>query len=81
MDSENEFLNFMLFCCKIILKKKKRFKEDMLNLKPCKIYAINQLTGTLVYISLSPRKSEELGTVQRCWGHKSKLASDKFKTV
>lgn len=53
----------------------------MLNLKPRKIYAINQLTGTLVYYSLSPRKPEELGTVERCWGHKNKLASDKFKTV
>lgn len=79
MDSENEFLIFMLFSCKIILKK--RFKEERLNLKPHKIYTIKQLTGTLVYYSLSPRKSEEVGTVERCWGHKSKPASDKFKPM
>jgi len=52
-----------------------------LNFKPHKICTIKQLTGTLVYYSLSPRKPEDLGAVERCWGHKSKLASAEFKTM
>lgn len=53
----------------------------MLNLKQRETYTIKQLTRTLVYYILLPRKPEGLSTVERCWGQESKLPSDRFKTM
>lgn len=53
----------------------------MLTLKPHRVYSIRLLTRSLACCSSSPRKPEKLVTVEGCWKHKNKIASDKFKAM